>query len=511
VGIVQRDGFKLTIVSYIGLILGYVNKVLLFPNFLDTEQVGLANIMINIAVVYAQFSALGLNGIVLRFFPFFRDKEKEHHGFLFWANLIMLIGFVLTSIAFVICKPWVVSHYSESAKLLVEYYYYIIPLGMATVCFHTYDAYLRSLMKTVVPSFINEVALRVLITLSISLYAFKLVNFHQFVIIYVAVNCSIAVMVTAYAFYLRQLFLKPIFSPRIRRFSKHMFGYGLYTILASTGNIFSANVDALMIAALMGTQLVNGVTVGSMYFVGIYTTVFFFTTVMLIPYRSILKVTSPLVALHWKDRNMLAMDKLYKQVTAVNTVVGTLIFIGIWAGFDDIFHFMPPQFATGKMVFLYLSLGRLFDMITGLNGVITYTSKKYKYDMILTILFVVMTVSLNYFFIRTMNMGINGAAIATFISLVIYNIFKLGLVKYFFGIQPFQLSNLWVLLIGGGCFVINSFIPFLMNVYVDLAVRSVLLGAIFMGPILFLKISRDMNEFIIKFLKPFGIRMRFLE
>lgn len=510
-GIVQRDGFKLTVVSYIGLILGYVNKVLLFPNFLDTEQVGLTNIMINIAVIYAQFSALGLNGVVLRFFPFFRDKEKAHHGFLFWTSLLMGGGFVLTTVLFVVCKPLVVTYYSESAKLLVEYYYYIIPLGLATVFFQLYDSYLRSLLKTVVPSFLNEVVLRFLTTVCISLYALKLVDFGHFVMLYVAVNCSMAVMVIAYTFYLRQLFLKPIFSPRIKRLSKHMVGYGLYSILASSGNALIANVDALMIAALMGTQIVNGTQVGGMYFVGIYTTVFFFTTVMLIPYRSILKIASPLVAQHWKEKTMSGMEKLYKQVTAVCLVVGILVFLGIWADFDDIFSFMPKQFASGKYVFLFLSLGRLFDMVTGLNGVITYTSRKYRYDLALTIGLVILTVGLNYVFIRVLDLGMNGAAIATMISIVVYNILKLLLVRYFFGIQPFQKDNIWVVLIGGACFVLNYFIPYFGNVYLDLAVRSVILGSLFLGPILLFRISPEVNDFVIKFLKPFGIRSKFLE
>lgn len=510
-GIVQRDGFKLTVVSYIGLILGYVNKVLLFPNFLDTEQVGLANIMINVSIIYAQFSALGLTGITLRFFPFFRDKEKEHHGFLAWASLIMTGGFILTTFAFVAFKPVVVAHYAESAKILVDYYYYIIPLGFATVFFQLYDSYLRSLMKTVIPSFINEVILRLLITLCITLFALKVVNFQQFVMLYVGLNCSVAIILIAYTAYLRQLFLKPLFSPRIRRYSKHMIGFGFFSILGSAGNALIANVDALMIAALMGTQLVNGHPVGGMFFVGIYTTVFFFTTVMLIPYRSILKITSPLVSQHWKERNMAGMEKLYKQVTAVCMVIGTLVFLGIWADFDDIFSFMPKQFATGKYVFLFLSLGRLFDMSTGLNGVITITSKKYKYDLFFTLFLVVFTIGMNYLFIKVYGWGMNGAALATMITMVVYNVLRLIFVRYFFGIQPFEKSSLWVVGLGGICFVVNGFIPFIMNVYLDMIIRSGLITLLFMGPILLFKIAPDVNEFAVKFLKPLGIRLKFLE
>ena len=60
-GIVQRNSITITILSYLGILIGYVNKILLLTNFLTEEQVGLVNILTGLAVLYAQFSALGIN------------------------------------------------------------------------------------------------------------------------------------------------------------------------------------------------------------------------------------------------------------------------------------------------------------------------------------------------------------------------------------------------------------------------------------------------------------------
>jgi O-antigen/teichoic acid export membrane protein len=510
-GIVHKDGFKLSLVSYFGLGLGYVNRVLLFPNYLSTEQIGLANILLSVALIYAQFSALGLWGIILRFFPFFRNKEKQHHGFLFWASILMTVGFVFTTLVFLLFKPLVVSYFSAQAKLLVDYYYYIIPLGLATMFFMVYDSYLRSMLKTVVPSFINEVVLRLMVMVSIGLYAFKLIDFHLFVIIFVGVNCSVAIFVIGYTAFLGHLFLKPSLSPTIRRLSRHMLWFGLISILSTAGNALITNIDTLMIAALMGGEIVQGVKVGALHYVGIYTTVFFFTSVILIPYRSILKITSPLVAQHWKERNMQAMEALYKQVTSVLMVLGILFFMGVWVNFDNIVSFMPKDFASGKYVFLFVCLGRLFDMTTGLNGVITVTSKKYRYDLIFTGLLIVMTIGLNYLFIRTYDLGINGAAIATMTTLVVYNVLRLFFVRYFFNMQPFTRSNIWVLGIGIACFCLNYFIPFMWNRYIDILFRSSITACLFLGPIVLFKLVPDVNVFVVKFLASLGIRLKFLE
>ena len=64
-GIVKRNSITITILSYLGIVVGYVNKILLFPNFLSEEQVGLANILVSMAVMYAQFSAMGINSTIV--------------------------------------------------------------------------------------------------------------------------------------------------------------------------------------------------------------------------------------------------------------------------------------------------------------------------------------------------------------------------------------------------------------------------------------------------------------
>ena len=286
-GIVKKQSIALSIVSYVGVLIGYINKVLLFPNFLNPAEVGLTNTLISVALLYAQFSALGMNGVILRFFPFFQDKERKHHGFLYWTSLIVTIGFLVTTLGFLLLKPWVITKFSANSPLLVENYYYLIPLGLATLFFTIYDSYLRSLLKVVVPSFVNEVYIRLMATLSISLFALHLVSFKQFVFIYVILNCSHALILVIYIIYLKQWSYKPIKSFRIKTLRYQMFYFGLFAILSSAGNSIISNIDGLMIASL----LKNG-----LYYTGIYTTVFFISTIIFIPYRSIIKITSPLVS-----------------------------------------------------------------------------------------------------------------------------------------------------------------------------------------------------------------------
>ncbi|MBI4929399.1 MAG: polysaccharide biosynthesis C-terminal domain-containing protein [Bacteroidetes bacterium] len=487
-GIVQRDSIRIMVISYLGAAIGYLNKILLFTNFLTAEQVGLSNIIISIAAVYAQFSGLGMTGVTIKFFPYFKDKEKHHHGFLFWTSLLSLFGFLLLTIIFLLFKSPIINYYSEKSPLLVEYSFYVIPLALATVYYNLLEVFLRSLMKTVVFSLVNEIVLRLMISASILLFAFKLVSFHEFVIIYVGVNCSATLILLVYMAYLKQLLFKPEWSSTTKRFFKIVLHYGSFAIVGNMSYILMNNIDALMVAAMIGLKDT-----------GVYTTVFFIATVMLIPYRSLARVASPLVAQFWKNREMKKMHDLYKKVTLMSLITGCFIFLGLWVNIDNIFHFIPDEYASGKYVFLFLGIGRLFDMATGINGIILVTSKKYRYDLLFTILLIGVMIALNLAFIPTY--GIEGASFATMLSIITLNTLRIIYIWSVFGMQPFDFKSVWVILIGVFTLGVIYFIPPILNVYADMIIRSLICLVLYAAPVLWLKLSEEVNENAIKILK----------
>ncbi|HAK00485.1 MAG TPA: hypothetical protein DCM62_10720, partial [Bacteroidales bacterium] len=211
-GIIQRDSFRITVIAFAGAAIGYLNKVFLFPNVLLPEQVGLANLMITIALIYAQVASLGSSNITIRFFPFFNDKSKHHHGFLYVITAFSTAGFVAVSLLVVLLRKPFYEFYHQSSPLLVEYFWYLIPLALATLYFNLFDSYLRSLFRNVFPSLVYEIGLRLFITISVLLLAFGIVDFQGFVVVYVVANCLPAMLVIIYTLIIGQLRLKPISS-----------------------------------------------------------------------------------------------------------------------------------------------------------------------------------------------------------------------------------------------------------------------------------------------------------
>jgi len=487
-GKVHRDSYRITIIAYIGAAIGYINKIFLFTNFLETDQVGLANLLITISMLYAQFAALGTYNIVYRFFPFFNDREKHHQGFLFGVSAIAMAGFVIATVVFLLLqKPfkWI---YLDSSPLLVEYFYYLIPLSLATLFFQLFDTYLRSLYKNIVPSLIYEVILRLLITLSVSAYALGWVSFPAFVFIYVFVNCLPAVLVVIYTWYIRQLVLKPWFSSLWKRIGWIILVYGLFSLLNNLSVLLLSSIDSLMVAKIISLDAA-----------GIYTTMIFVTSVLLIPYRSIVKVSSPVVAEYWKSRDMGAMERLYHNASDTNLAIGGALFLLLWVNIDSIFYFMPADYVAGKYVFLLLGIGRLFDMTSGLNGVILLTSRKYHYDLLFTAGLVVFAIISNYYFIPVF--GMNGAAFASMVTLILYNVLRILFIQVQFKIQPFLFRQLWVPLIIVSASLLSGFVDQIRNVYLDLIIRSTVVGLMYLIPVYYLNISDDINRMIGSYLR----------
>lgn len=147
---------------------------------------------------------------------------------------------------------------------------------------------------------------------------------------------------------------------------------------------------------------------------------------MLTPYRSMIKVATPVVTNLWKERDMEGMRRISREMSLVNLIVGSFLFLLIWVNLDNIFSLMPGSYSDGRYVFLFLGLARVMDMYSGLNGTILVTSKKYRYDFTFSLMLVALTVASNALLIP--RWGMTGAALATMITVLAYNaIRRIGL------------------------------------------------------------------------------------
>ncbi|PSR52448.1 hypothetical protein AHMF7605_02365 [Adhaeribacter arboris] len=483
-GIIKRQGIQNSIISYTGVLIGYINVMVLFPRILNVEQVGLTRVLPNIALVLAQLSALGFGSAGIKFFPFFRDKAKQHHNFLTLLLGIPLLGFGVIISLYYLFQPQILAYYAKEAPLLRQYSFYIGPLSFFTLLFTLFNSYLTSLYKTVIPSFTKDFLLRVGISACVLLYATHLINFQTFLLLFIVVNAGIAVVLFIYVVWLKQFHLSPNLTAWHNRPIRPMLQYGLYAFLGNISSTIITVIDSIMITHYNG--------LGD---AGIYTTATNVASVILIAGSSIYKIALPQIADFWKNYNLTAMQTLYKQVTRINLVIGCLLFIGIWANIDNLLALLPKAYSAGKYVILFVCAARLFDLASGINGHILLTSPRYRYDLIFNILLALLTIMANPYFIQ--NYGINGAGFVFLIVYGVINTTRLACVYYFYKMQPFDKTSLQIIMLALLAYVVGWQLPFLYSTFIDIIIRSGLITLIYAIGVLNLNLAPEMTDKIL--------------
>jgi O-antigen/teichoic acid export membrane protein len=429
-GFIQKDAFRTTIVSYLGLILGYINKGVLFILFLSTEQIGLINLLVTVGFLFSYFSHLGTTFAIWKFTPFFKN-HKSKNGFLQLNLIITFFGILIFSILAILFKSDIATFYSKNSKEFVEYYFWIIPIGIGNCLFLVFESYLRSLYKNVISVFVQEFFLRFLISILLIIYAMNLISFHSLLVLHCLFYFIPMLILAIYLFKIKELRFSYSKINISKKFKKIIVSFSLFSYLNSVGTWLVISMDAMMIAAMMGLKET-----------GVYTTIIYLSSALLIPYRSIIRITSPLIADYWKDKNRFKMQDLYQKVSSISLILGSFMFLIIWINRIEIFSFLPAEFQSGIWVFFFLMMGRLTDMYCGLNGAVLITSKKFKVDLIFTLALLGTVFVLNYILIPIY--GIVGAAISTGIGFVIYNVVRIIYVNQVFKMHPFKVNQVFV-------------------------------------------------------------------
>lgn len=483
-GIVQKDAFRTTLISYFGIILGYLNKGLLFVIILSEEQIGLINLLIVVGTLFAQFSGFGSIFTTLKFLPFFKDIDKNHFGFFPLVMRMVTWGTIITAMCFIVFRPVIEYFYEERSAAFVDYYWWVFPIGIGYVYYLLFEAYLRSFYKNILPIFTYEIVLRLAVTLSLIFYWSNHISFDTFIKINSLIYLLPPLILTIYLWRQNEFILSTKKIEISKRFRKLISQFAMYNYFNSLGAILVISLDVMMIAQMLGLGAA-----------GIYSTVIFIASALMVPSRSIIRVSGPLVAEFWKHRKMDEMDALYKKTGAVSLFLGLSCFIVIWLNIDLFFSFLKPEFQPGIWVFFTLMIGRFFEMFFGLTGVIFSTSKKYKYDIYFTIALVGIVYGLNLVFIPAW--GIVGASISTAIALMVYNIGRFIFINKAYKLNPFQKNQFIVLCLAIATLLICEFVGgFAPNLWIRAAIVLPLSFLLFIVPVFYFKLEPQTLQYV---------------
>lgn len=490
-GIIIRQSIQNTIISYVGIVLGFVTTILMFPHILTTDQYGLTRLLISIALIAAQLSNLGMKSIIIRYFPYFKQMKGSKYNLLFLAFVVPLAGFLVFTALFFLFQSEMIYYFQDvrsQSDLFSQYYLYLLPLVLFVLFFEVLNNYIRALQDSVTGSFLNEVVVRIVLIILLGIYFFELITFTQFMVFFVLTYGLQPVYLIFYLYKKGELSFSIPFRKGKRRFARMLSVYGFYSLLGGLSSLLIGNIDILMLSAM--TDLGNT----AVYFVA-----FSVGSVIAVPQRSIVKIAFPILADFIKNRQFDRVESLYKRTSLNLIIAGSLILVGVWANLHNLMDLLPPEYHGGEWVIVIIGFAKLFNMATGINGGIISNSKEYRFDLYANILLVLLTIITNYLLIPVY--GILGAAIATAISIFVYNFVKFVFVWIKFSMQPFHWNALAVLVIAAGCLLLSFQVPYMVNLWVDVVVRSLGITIIFTGAILLFNLSPDVKNLLKEVLK----------
>ena len=153
--------------------------------------------------------------------------------------------------------------------------------------------------------------------------------------------------------------------------------------------------------------------------------------------RSLASIAAPLLAQKIEDNKMDEVKVIYQKSSLNMTIIGAGLFFLIWTVLPYIFGLMPnPQvMQQGAYVVFFLGLAQVFDMMTGVNNEIISYSRYYRFTLYLTLFLAVINILANLWFIPMY--GLAGSALATCLSMFLFNIIKLVFIQVRFGFHPF--------------------------------------------------------------------------
>lgn len=483
-GIVVRQGVKASVVSYVGALLGYVSWLLLIPKWLDSEEVGLVKVLGDSVILMTPFLHAGALNIIIKYYPYFTKSKVLEAKFLGYVIGLPLVASALFFGLFFIFNDLIESAYIKESPLFVQYLYYVIPLSFLAVYIQVVEFLVKSELRIAIPRFLREIVVRIGTIGVIVLYFLKCVSLAGLVQGLVVVNIVHLILLLIYYKRLKGDIVWPTGGIQKTRYFKPLVNYTLFMFMGLGGGALISRLDSIMITSIGGlTQT------------GIYAIAFLIAQSIELPKRAFNSIISPLVARAFREKDMKTVAKYYHRSSLNLSIISIIFFVGIWSNFALIYNFVSNKelYMTGAGVVFFIGLSKVLDMSMGVNNEIIQNSPYYKWSVYLSVAVSLIAIVTNLVFIPLW--GITGAAVATFISVFLYNFTRFLILKWKMNLNPFRWNNLGILILGIICLGLTEWVS-ISNIYIDFVVNGGIIMLIFVLPIYLLRLSGDFNSFV---------------
>lgn len=482
-GTVFRQSFLTSALSYLGVLIGYLNVLYLYPRFLDVEQMGLHRLITDMGLLLTPFAHAGLMQGTVKYFSSFNHNRQSLQEFATFTLLASLTSFLLFAGLFWLFKDQIAGMFAEESLQLEPYLPVVLIFIFILVFTALAEAYYRVNLNIVFVNFVKDLLIRLLNAVAVMLYFWEIISFSG-LIYSIAVIYGIGTLVLYIGLFTKyQLRFNRLPAVSQRALYREVIKYSLFMIISSGGILIVGKLDSIMIGAYLGFAET-----------GIYTIAYFIATVIEIPKRAMAQIITPLYALAFQQKQLDKVRELYQKSSTTQLIIAQLLLIGLLINLHNLFVYVPKGeiFEAGKWVVVLIGFARLIDSAAGMNGELIVMSKYYKFNIWAIGALSILTAGSNILLIPAL--GMNGAALATLITFFFFNLIKGVFIYRKYQVQPFNQSTLKTVAVGILCFLAGFYLPRIAPAWLDILYRSVIVSLLYLGFTLQLGLSEDINR-----------------
>ncbi len=451
-GIIARQSIKGSIIGLLGVAVGAISRLFVATYFLSTEEIGLLDLITKICLLLFTFFILGTPQVIRKYYNQYKTKNEDGK-FIAIYFFFLVITSTVASLLYLMSKGLLVYFYQDKSPLFLEYINVPLYCILVYAVFHFFNAISNVKLRIVVPAIFYQLLNRILGIFLIFLYAYyHIINLKEFTLLYTVSFFGLpAIGLMIYILY----FLKPKFSTfqlsDIVKVFRTTSRYNFFLIFSVASVYIIQAIDAQMIGSKLGLEEV-----------GIYSIAFYIGAIIDIPQRALSSISFPILTKAFDEGRIKDVRNIYYKSSINQYFIGALIFSIVWINLDALFEIIPngESYKAGKYVVFFIGIGKLFNLLMGVNKQIIEASKYYVYNLLNNVMLSILLVVLNLYFIplnHPLIGGINGAAFASMLSLIFSNLISYSVLALHYN---FKLINKLLVLT-----LVYTFIVFFVFLY----------------------------------------------
>lgn len=481
-GVVQRQSLKTGIVDLVGIAIGFISMLYIYP--LDDKVFGFVNFLYSYGLLLVPFLSFGLATTTIKFFPAIKNggfNSSHYINAIFFGSLITSGFFLILFLLFRTSIYSLLEFLRFDVDLIRSNLLYVYIVGVLSMLTGIQTAYLSNFGKIALTALIKDLGYKVFVPSLVLLYYFNLVDFDKVVFLIIGFFATVLFILLLYgyraginSFRISYNFTKALNKSKVVTF---MF----FSSLTSLASILAFRIDLVMIATLISLEA-NGQ----------YAKILIISNVISLPYKIVQRTSSPTISKYWKSNNLSGLNEIYVKSALNMILIGLFLFTLVWFLLDDLIAISsnPESFVDARMIFLFLAIGQLIDLISGANGSIIGYSPSYKVNFAFILTLGVLNLCLNYYLIT--DYGVVGAAIATCFALAVFNIAKMAFLFFKYRLLPFTMGLGKALIFGSIVFCFMTLIPDSSYVFFNLFYKGLLILSLFLSGVLIFTLSEDL-------------------